>query len=95
MGRVRCGSEPGSEAQKPRQRVSVANRKNFARPENFCAYDIKGHNLVPYCPNGFNSVWTVSIVSRQFQNCPDNFEVFQTVLKLIIVIQTNQANWAD
>ena len=35
-----------AEAQKPRQRVSVANRKIFARPENFCAYDIKGHNFV-------------------------------------------------
>ena len=29
-----------AEGQKPRQRVSIANRKNFARPENICAYDI-------------------------------------------------------
>ena len=35
-----------SEAQKPSQRVSIANRKIFACPENFCAYDIKGHNFV-------------------------------------------------
>ena len=28
------------ESQKPRQRVSVANRKVFARPESFCAVDI-------------------------------------------------------
>ena len=26
-----------AEAQKPRQRVSIANGKIFARPENFCA----------------------------------------------------------
>ena len=26
-----------AEGQKPRQRVSVANRKIFARPENICA----------------------------------------------------------
>ena len=28
---------PNTESQKPRQRVSVANRKVFARPEIFCA----------------------------------------------------------
>ena len=29
-----------AESQEPRQRVSVANRKVFARPESFCAVDI-------------------------------------------------------
>ena len=29
-----------AEGQKPRQRVSVANRKIFARPENICVYCI-------------------------------------------------------
>ena len=36
----------GAEAQKSSQRVSVANRKIFAPPENFCAYDRKGNNFV-------------------------------------------------
>ena len=59
----------GLEAQKPRQRVSVANRKYFARPENFCAFDIKGHNFV-------------SILSRRYQFCLDSFNSLQTVSKL-------------
>ena len=43
---IDAGKDDKAEAQKPRQRVSIANRKIFARPENFCAYDIKGYNFV-------------------------------------------------
>ena len=35
-----------------------------------------------YCPNGFNTVQTVSILSGQFQYCPDGFNSLQTVLIL-------------
>ena len=40
-GKISQAAWGSTEAQKPRQRVSIANRKIFARPENFCAYDEK------------------------------------------------------
>ena len=33
-------SNHSAEAEKPRRRVGIADRKVFARPESFCAYNI-------------------------------------------------------
>ena len=73
------------EAQKPRQRVSIANQKIFTRPENFYAYVIKGTILsgrFQNCPYSFKTDRTVSKMSGRFQNCPDGFKTVRTVLKM-------------
>ena len=48
-----------AEAEKPRRRVGIADRKVFARPESFCAYNIVPKNKSKHGIS-FWIVWKVS-----------------------------------
>ena len=50
---------PRAEAEKPRQRVGIADRKVFVRPESFCAYNIVPKNKSKHGIS-FWIVWKVS-----------------------------------
>ena len=71
-----------SEAEKPRRRVGIADRKVFARPESFCAClqnwpkkQVKRHKI----PNSLESFWTEWKVLGQCGLFLDSLESFWTV----------------
>ena len=71
------------EAEIVRQRVSIADRKVFARPESFCVLNAK--MLINYqymsenSPDNLESVRTIRKVSPQSGKCLDLLESVRTV----------------
>ena len=71
-----CSPDSQSEAEKPRRRVGIADRKVFARPESFLRVSTK---LTLKSSQNIVYVWKVSGQSGKF---PDSLESFQIVWKV-------------
>ena len=72
MGIARKGGGEGAESQKPRQRVSNADRKVFANPESFCDKFIIGWRISGYF--AIQNIQIICKVSGWTGKFPDNLK---------------------
>ena len=68
-----------AESEKPRRRIGIADRKVFARPESFCAYQHNWFKIKSKHSINLKSFWTVWNISGQSRNMTNDLESFQTV----------------